>query len=367
MTARFAFASVAFVFCVSCLAEELPSVPELLKKMYDYRMSIENMRAEVTVMRPTNTKQPHVEKMTQKFSFAYDKGRVRCDMTYSTLGSSNVSLYQKLSTPEFYVVRQPFPRNLLNNGNSVPVVNNGNSLSVRPPLAKPFDTLDPRRIGTDWRSIDTIDTTHFNYDTLLDTFYNPKGENYSVSIDVVDGENLYKVSFQVSGTGGSNSYWIDPQKGYNLVRANAETESLGKYISYDVTLGKFAARERDIWFPQRISYKHRVKTTVSEEDIVVDSIAFDVEDDTPFTLAGLEIPVGYLAAYHIDDEGSDGRVGGAIKQWDGKELVDKTTFSVKPVRTTSGKTFWIFSVVGFAIIALWMLIKIIKLFRRRSN
>ena len=363
MTRQILFALVAFVFCVPCFAEELPSVPELLKKMYDYRMAIENMRAEVTVTRPTNTRQPIVEKMTQKFSFAYDKGRVRCDITYSTLGVSNVRLYQNLSTPEFYVVRQPFPRNLINNDHPVPVVNDGNSLSVRPPLEKPFETLDPRRIGTDLGSIDTIETTHFNYDKLLDSFYNPKGENYSVSIDVVDGEKLYKVSYQVSTTGMSNSYWIDPQKGYNLVRFDAESEKLSFYIYRTVTLGKFSARAGEIWFPQKISYKHRVKETVSEEEIVIDSIAFDVEDDTPFTLAGLEIPVGYRAAYHIND-GSDARVGGEVKYWDGKELVDKITYAVEPVSITSRRTFWIINAIGFALIALWMLIKLLQ--RRRN-
>jgi len=178
--------------------------------------------------------------------------------------------------------------------------------------------MDPRRIGTDVAHVDTMTIRRFNYETLLEHFYSPKGENYHVSIDMVDGEKLYKVSYQ----GGSgvifNSYWIDPQRGYNLVRANTESEVRGLYVSYTVTLDKFPSQRGDVWFPQKISYKYRMNNTITEEEVVIDSIAFDVQDYTPFTLAGLGIPVGFRVTNHLGDV----RPGGEIKYWDGEKLVD---------------------------------------------
>ena len=50
--ARFLFTFVFIIPCVPCFAEDMPAVPELIKKMYDYRMVIENMLAKVTVKRP---------------------------------------------------------------------------------------------------------------------------------------------------------------------------------------------------------------------------------------------------------------------------------------------------------------------------
>ena len=162
MTTRFASAFIAFVFCVPCLAEELPSVPELLKEMYDYRMSIENMRAEVTVTYPVNTRQPIKETAKLHLVFIYDKGRARCDKTWFSPQSTQVQFWQYLSTPEFYFTRHSSPE--------TQHINDGNSLLVSPPLGQPIDTFDPRRIGTDLDSFDTIETTHFNYDVLLEYY-----------------------------------------------------------------------------------------------------------------------------------------------------------------------------------------------------
>ena len=304
MTKRFLLGFITFVFCVPCFAEELPSVPELIKRMYDYRMAIENMRAEATATWLVDTRQPIRETITHHFSFFYDRGRVRVDRTWLNPNDPRMQLYQYLSTPDFYFFRHP---------HGVPAVNDGNSLFLDRPLTQRFDTLDPRRIGTDWASFDTIMITHFNYDTLLDKFYNAIGENYNVVVDYVDGEKLYKISYQVNHAGISNSYWINPQKGYNLVRAESESELLDRHSRYVVTLGRFSARNGEIWFPIEISYKLRHRDNILEERVAIESVAFDVQDESQFTLAGLGIPIGYRVEY-FDNE---------ARFWDGSELVER--------------------------------------------
>ena len=346
MTRQILFALITFVFCVPCFAEDLPSVPELLKRMYDYRMAIDNMRAEVTVTEPVDTQQRHRETGTQHFFFAYDKGRVRCDRTYSNPKFST-KLYQYLSTSDFYYTRYPSPEN--------PQINDGNNLVFWNPLAEQLDLFDLRGIGLNHASFDAIAWVPFSFDTILDGFYNPKGEGFSVNIDLSDGERLYKVSYQIDKGVILNSYWINPQKGYNLVRWESESKALDRYSVYTITLGKFSARGGEIWFPQLILYKYRMKNDISEEKIVVDSVAFDVQDEIPFTLAGLDIPVGYRIDYH-----------GEKKYWDGKELVDKIPYVFEPVSVKDRKIFWIVNGIGFALIALAILYRWIKMLQRRS-
>jgi len=351
MTIRLLLTFVSGVLCVPCFAEEMPAVPELIKKMYDYRMAIENMRAEVTVTTPIDTEQPLEENRKQHYYFAYDKGRVRCDITFFNAKHSKVALDQHLVTPDFYFLRYP---------SSEIKTDDGNSLIVNSAPERFFDTLDPRRIGTDRNSFDTAGIVHFNYDALLDEYYSPIGENYNVSIDTVDGDKLYKVSYLVNvsdeGDNGekikgeiSNSYWINSQKGYNLVRSETESEMFDLHISYAVTLGKFPSQKGEIWFPQKFVFKHRDGGEVLEEIGVVNAVAFDVQDETPFTFKGLEIPVGYSVSYF-----------GHTKYWDGKEFVDEIPFTFEPVNPRRWKVVLIVNAIIFAFLALLFLYKLLQ-------
>jgi hypothetical protein len=193
----------------------------------------------------------------------------------------------------------------------------------------------------------------FSYDNLLDKFYPPKGEDFSVSTDLVDGEKLYKVSYQINKGEILNSYWINPQKGYNLVRTESKSEKLDRYTSYAVTLKKCTARRGEIWFPQQIIYAYKTKGNTVEERIVLDSVAFDVQDETPFTLSGLGIPVGYSVAYHGKD-----------KYWDGKEFVDEIPYIIEPANGGRWKKILIVNAIGFALLALLFLYKLLL---RRSS
>lgn len=176
---------------------------------------------------------------------------------------------------------------------------------------------------------------------------------------MVGGEKLYKVSVLVKDEGNLCSYWISPQKGYNLVRIESESKMYDAQQSYSVTLHKFTCRKGEVWFPQETFYRDKMNNRVSEERIVVDSIDFDVQDETPFTLAGLGIPIGY----QID------HFSGVRMTWDGKELVGNIPFVFEPVNRVSGwrKIFLIINAAIFAFFALWFLIKWIKLLRCRSN
>ena len=326
-------------------------MPELIKKMYDYRMAIENMRAEVTVTHPVNMRQPIRETERQNFFFAFDRGRIRYDKNQYNSKSGLSWLDQSLSTPEFFFHRHP---------HGVPEVNDGNSLFVNSPLTESLGTLDPRRIGTDLISFDATEFNSFNYDTLLDTFYKAykaRAENYNVSIDYVDGEKLYKVSFQFKDRDLLSTYWISPQKGYNLVRFEAISEMDNYHHSYVVILEKFPAQKGEIWFPRKIVSDYSLKDIVVKQEVVLDSVAFDVQDETPFTLTGLNIPVGYRVEYFSE----------GARYWNGKELVDRITFVTSDVKNTNRKVFWIVNGIGFGLIALWIFIRWIKLLRRRST
>jgi hypothetical protein len=181
---------------------------------------------------------------------------------------------------------------------------------------------------------------------------------------MVNGEKLYKISYQINvsceGDNGEtikgailNSYWIDPQKGYNLVRSETESEILDIHISYIVTLGKVPSQKGEIWFPQEISFKHREEEDILEERVVVDTIAFDVPDETPFTFADLKIPVGYIVVHD-----------NVTKFWDGKELVDGITHKIEPVNIGKWKVFLIVNAIFFALLALLFLYKLLQ---RRSS
>ena len=352
MIKRFSCTFITFVLCSPCFAEELPSVPELLKRMYDYRMAIDNIRVEVTVTKPVCTQQRHRETETQRFFFAYDKGRVRCDKTYTNPKFPQDWFYQDLSTQDFYFTRHP-----AGSSASMSEINDGNNLYLLKPHESPIDTFDPRRIGTDRNTFDIIFVSPFNYDTLLDQFYPAKAENFDVSIDLVDGEKLYKISYQFADRDITNSYWLNPQKGYNLVQSESGSNTLGSQSSYAVALSKHSSIKGDVWFPQEIVRKQKTKSSDFEERIILNSVAFDVQDETQFSLAGLGIPIGYRV-YDGD---------GGKKFWDGKELVDRITFSHEPVRMHSRKLFWIVTGIGCALVALAILIMWIRTLRRRSG
>lgn len=320
-------------------------MPELLKRMYDYRMSIENMRVEVTVTKPVHASQPYREKIKQHFYFAYDNGRVRFDETISKSETPHMWLYQRLSTPDFYFIRHPSP--------SLHEVNDGNSLILTSPLTKPLATLDPRRIGTDRNHFDIIAQVPFSYDNLLDKFYPPKGEDFRVSTDIVDGEKLYKVSYQINDGEILNSYWINPQKGHSLVRTESKSEKLDRYTSYVVALEQFTTHKGEIWFPQWIVYTYEIKGNIVEERIDLNSVAFDVQDETPFTLVGLGIPVGYTVTCLGED-----------KYWDGKELVNEIPYTIEPANGGRWKRFLIVNAVILFFFALYFLYKFLQ---RRSN
>jgi hypothetical protein len=191
----------------------------------------------------------------------------------------------------------------------------------------------------------------------LDRFYPAKAENFDVCIDLVDGEKLYKISYQFAGSDISNSYWLNPQKGYNLVRSESGSDMLGIHSSFAITLSKFASKKGDVWFPQELVYKRRTKSSNFEERIILNSVAFDVQDETPFTLADLGIPVGYRV-YDSDGE---------KRYWDGKKLVEKITYDVEPVSIASRKAFWIVNGIGFAILAILILYRYIRLHQRGGN
>ena len=326
-------------------------MPELIKRMYDYRMAIENMRAEVTVTYPVDTMQPVRETIKRHFFFAYDRGRIRSDQTLSTSQHPKANFKQYLSTPELYFTRHTSP--------TTPHINDGNSLFVNPPLDQPLETYDPRRIGTDPHSFDLIHISPFNYDTLLQRFYSPIGEDFNVSIDHVGGERLCKVSCRVNNNGNLSlySFWINPQKGYNLVRSEYESEISGLHQSYIVTLDQFMSRKGEMWFPRATFHRYKMKDTILEEKIVVDSVEFDVQDETPFTLAGLDIPIGYRVEHFEEKEGKG-------RTWDGKELIGEPTFFIE---RANRKMFWIVNGIIFAILATLILYRYIQLLQRRSH
>jgi hypothetical protein len=195
----------------------------------------------------------------------------------------------------------------------------------------------------------------------MQDFYSPHGENFSISIDNVDGEKLYKISSRQiisDGVVGTNLFWINPQKGYNLVQCEFGVEKYDLHISYAVTLGKFAASKGEIWFPKEIFYRYQMKGTVMEEKIVVDSVTFDVQDETPFTLAGMGIPIGYTVDY----------LGKATRTWDGKELVEEIPYiyELEPIDWWNArwKRLLIVNAVFLALFALYFLYKFLQ---RRSN
>jgi len=297
------------------------------------------------VTRPVHSRQPIRETETQVFYFALDGGRTRYDRTTFNSKSSMKWIDQTLSTPGFYFHRHP---------HGISEVNDGNSLFLTSPLTEPFETFDPRRIGTDLMSFDTIEINPFNYDTLLDRFYSANGEDYSVNIDIVDGEKLYKVSYQVSRAGLLCSYWINPQKGYNLVRSESVSERDDFCHIHVIMLDNFPSQKETVWFPRQIVNEYRHRGIIVKENVILNFVAFDVQGETPFTLAGLGIPIGYRVEYF----------DGEARYWDGKELVEEIPYTFEPANR---KAFWIVNGIGFCLIALWILIKWIQLYRRRSN
>lgn len=86
-----------------------------------------------------------------------------------------------------------------------------------------------------------------------------------------------------------------------------------RYTSYVVTLDKYPASKGEVWFPKQVVYKFKMKDDILEEKIVLDSVTFYVQDETLFSLAGLDIPVGYRVEYF--DQGA--------RYWNGKKLVEE--------------------------------------------
>jgi len=352
MTKHFLLTFIFVAFCVPCFAEEIPSVPELIKKMYDYRASIKDMRANVLVTYPVNTKHSFEETVKSHFYFAYNKERVRCDVTWNT-NNPQSHFHQYLSTPNFYFHRNP-------SSDEASHINDGNSLFVDSPLTQPGEVYDPQFIGMDPSCFSLIyfHPFTFNYDSLLSRFHSPHGKDFNVNIDYIDGEKLYKVSSRQivsEGIEGTSSIWINPQKGYSFVRYDAGVKKYDLRIIYAVTLHKFSIHKGEIWFPQEIFYQYKMEDTIIEEKVVVDSVEFDVQDETPFTLAGLGIPIGYHVMYFDEDQ---------PRTWDGKELIGEFPFAIEPINGGRWRKLLIVNAIGFALLALLFLYKLLQ---RRSG
>ena len=137
--------------------------------------------------------------------------------------------------------------------------------------------------------------------------------SFNVEKDILEGIPVWKISFSLPSRNHLCNFWVDPERGHNLVRLFSRfTGSRGSNATfeYNVKLKKFGNK----WFPSTIRCIQREDSVIVIDEHIEVKAEFGNVTDKMFTLAGLDIPLG-RKFFGENDKGMT-----AVCYWDGNSI-----------------------------------------------
>ncbi|MDR1384808.1 MAG: hypothetical protein LBJ67_13320 [Planctomycetaceae bacterium] len=280
-----------------------PTVQELVKKMMDYRKSVNNGKIIVKVKWIKN---PDINYQGAEgiFRFYFKPDCLRKDSIFQFQTGQMVMQYVKTPIHAFWRSGggKDFPCqytddvNFLKSHNDVPPT----SLMA---------------LGTCPCGISTYDSLDLNHLELCPL----EGRNFQIVYDKANNMDTWKVTYQIGDelANRKNSYWVIPQMGYSMIRFESEQSySNGDTIAIHYTLQ--AKQFNNIWFPKEIHYQLEENGKITHEEIqTINEAKFNQSlDDKEFALEKLEIPQGTEVAVN----------GKLLKYWNGEKLSDYPSY-----------------------------------------
>ncbi|MDR0704960.1 MAG: hypothetical protein LBF88_08225 [Planctomycetaceae bacterium] len=139
----------------------------------------------------------------------------------------------------------------------------------------------------------------------------------SITDDVWDKIPCKKITYTFEGLGYSHC-WIDPSKGYSVIRFEQATFDNTRREYTDLHVKKY--KNTGIWYPSYCIFeRYENKDLIIFEEMDIDVISInELIDDKYFNVASLNVPVGTMVA--------DPELGSGNYVWDGKEVVSENFY-----------------------------------------
>ncbi|MDR2409678.1 MAG: hypothetical protein LBE13_16425 [Bacteroidales bacterium] len=139
----------------------------------------------------------------------------------------------------------------------------------------------------------------------------------SITDDVWDKIPCKKITYTFEGLGHSHC-WIDPSKGYSVLRFEQATFDNTRREYTDLQVKEY--KNTGIWYPcYCIFERYENKDLIISEEMDIEVISINEPiDDKYFSLASLNVPVGTMVA--------DPELGSGNYVWDGKEVVSENFY-----------------------------------------
>ena len=174
------------------------------------------------------------------------------------------------------------------------------------------------------------------------------------------GFDCWRVSY-TTPKGGTVAYWVDPERGYNVLRIEgAFTSFAGKPIvdRVDCDLQKVEG----LWFPRSCRYRRTEEggKVTSQEDLEVEVVSLNEPiDPEVFSLQGIDIiPEDATVVWVSDREPPVEKPGIGSLKWDGEKLFWSDALPGSAAEEAGGNTLLLVLSVVFAGVAvaavLWL-------------
>ncbi len=169
--------------------------------------------------------------------------------------------------------------------------------------------VDPRKLGVIPNTV--LNLVHSPLDRNLG---NPERKACTEQEALLGDEECRLVTIEPP-RGATVRYWIVPEKNYGVIQVQTDSLGEGKQGRFRATSELEQVRD-GVWFPRRVDFERRENDQVvraEHSEIRVVSLNEEI-DESVFTLAGAEIPVGWPI---WDARYEDGR----SRVWDGSRVV----------------------------------------------
>ena len=196
--------------------------------------------------------------------------------------------------------------------------------------------FDPRIIG-----VATQQFGHWWNVELTSLAITPQDTERTVFDELEEESGVWKLERRYA-SGVVSELWVNPQKGFNLIRARTTGVSEhGKIVDVMSTeLAQYPSGHGDVWFPSSVWLHRELPNGICCEWIVrVESAEFNRPVPSElFTLAGLDLPVGALVALPQEQRSNQAdsiERGPRRRKWDGDSLVELTPEDMESLRVST--------------------------------
>ena len=359
----FRFRYLIYMMCLLLSARVIPAnndVQVVEKKVLDNRLGIKSWHVRFTDKEFRHVRRPDVPGLENHGDvvgrdFYRDKDKIRQDTFYcktnpdGSRGDSATSISAWSNDRNYSFFKEP------NRTDRVHVLT-----SVSRDLALK-DLKDGAIPSTDIRLLGMVPFgTYFGKHELTSLVANPNRTNLSMVEESFDGVSCKKITF-LDRRNVERKLWIDPQKGYSVIRIESDSDKLNFHNVTEVTVEKHA--DSGIWFPVRCVCEEkdnagkRLTYTETEVEVVSFNKSLDLKWFEPISMG---VPIGNPAS-------SIPGIPGENYFWDGQKIVGENELVV-PIGIRRGNAIrYLLIAMGLALICAGCVGKYLELSKNKRK